>query len=74
MKLMCALSVTVRLAGFAFFFGLAVGLVLGFRAADGPLIPDRAPAAETSLLTTGAPPPSISLLDPGSVPRPTSGG
>jgi hypothetical protein len=45
MKLLCELSVTMRLAGLAFVVGLVIGLMLGGRAADGRTEPARVPSA-----------------------------
>jgi len=49
MKLLCAVSVTVRLAGMAFLAGFLVGVALCYRAVDGPAEPSRAPATSASL-------------------------
>lgn len=50
MKIMCALSLTMRLALLAFVAGLAIGLTLGFRGTTSqtPPIPDQSPLAGAS--------------------------
>ena len=55
MKILCALSITVRLTSLAFVVGLALGLALGYRAATEPAPGEPAPVNAARLPASESP-------------------